>query len=97
MLPKGAAVEAGDKLKSEIYMHRIIKIKDGLSFKLFFAKLLGPFFPNGCCDLPNNKAKKYMRLYERAEERIENELDICYIIKTLRNLNIYMKNTSLTK
>jgi hypothetical protein len=27
MLPKGAAPEAGDKLKSEIYLHRIIKIK----------------------------------------------------------------------
>jgi len=38
-----------------------------------------------------------MRLYERAEERVENELDICYIIKTLRNLNIFMKNTSMTK
>ena len=47
--------------------------------------------------LPKNKANKYMRLYERGEERIENELDICYIIRTLRNLNIYMKNTSLTK
>ena len=42
-------------------------------------------------------AKKYMRLYERGEERVENDLDIVYIIKTLRNLNIYMKNTNLTK
>lgn len=38
-----------------------------------------------------------MRLYERGEERVENDLDIVYIIKTLRNLNIYMKNTNLTK
>ena len=97
MLPKEAPIEAGDKIKSEIYMHRIIKIKTGLSIKLFFAKLMGPFFPSGICSLPANKLSKYMRLYERAEERVENELDICYIIKTLRNLNIFMKNTSLTK
>ena len=97
MLPKEAPKEAGDKIKSEIYMHRIIRIKAGLSCKLFFAKLMGPFFPNGLCCLPSNKVSKYMRLYERAEERVENELDICYIIKTLRNLNIFMKNTSMTK
>jgi hypothetical protein len=58
---------------------------------------LGPLFPHNCCGLPENKAKKYMRLYERGEERVENDLDIVYIIKTLRNLNIYMKNTNLTK
>ena len=97
MLPKEAPQEAGDKIKSEIYMHRIIKIKTGLSIKLFFFYFIGPFFPNGICSLPSNKLSKYMRLYERAEERVENELDICYIIKTLRNLNIFMKNTSLTK
>lgn len=38
-----------------------------------------------------------MRLYERGEERVENELDICYIIKTLRMLTVWMKNTKLSK
>ena len=97
MLPKDASKEAADKLKSTIYTHRIVKIRTCLSIQLFFAKLMGPAFPHSCCMLPKNKANKYMRLYERGEERIENELDICYIIRTLRNLNIYMKNTSLTK
>ena len=38
-----------------------------------------------------------MRLYSRAEEKVENELDICYIIKTLKNLDIFMRNNSLNK
>jgi hypothetical protein len=97
MLPADCTVEAGDKLKSRIYKHRIIYIKTWLSIQMFFAKLLGPLFCYSCCGLPKNKASKYMRLYERGEETIENELDICYIIRTLRNLNIYMKNTSMTK
>ena len=97
MLPEGAPKDAGDMIKSRVYTHRIIKIPTGLSCKLFFAKLMGPFFPNNACSLPNNKLNKYMRLYERGEERVENELDICYIIKTLRLLTVWMKNTKLSK
>lgn len=55
MLPKDSTKEAGDKIKSEIYMHRMIRIKSGLSIKLFFSKLMGPFFPNALCCLPSNK------------------------------------------
>ena len=97
MLPDGAPKDAGDMIKSRVYTHRIIKIRTGLSCKLFFAKLMGPFFCNNACGVPNNKLSKYMRLYERGEERVENELDICYIIKTLRLLTVWMKNTKLSK
>lgn len=58
---------------------------------------MGPLFCYNACGLQEKMAKKYIRLYERGEERVENDLDIVYIIKTLRNLNIYMKNTNLTK
>lgn len=97
MLPNDAPKEAGDQIKSKIYTHRIVKISTGLSIKLFFAKIMGPFFPNNICSLPSNRLSKYMRLYERGEERVENELDICYIIKTLRLLTVWMKNTKLSK
>lgn len=65
MLPKEAPKAAGDKLKSEIYMHRGIRINSSLSFKLFFANIMGPFFPGVLCCLQPNKQSKYMRLYER--------------------------------
>lgn len=97
MLPEDAPRSAGDMIKSRVYTHRIIKIRTCLSIKLFFANLMGPFFPNTLCSLPSNRLNKYMRLYERGVERVENELDICYIIKTLRLLTVWMKNTKLSK
>jgi hypothetical protein len=40
---------------------------------------------------------KYRYLIEKGEERIDNDLDIVYLIKSIRNLNIFMKNTLRSK
>ena len=40
---------------------------------------------------------KYRYLIEKGEERVDNDLDIVFLIKSIRNLNIFMKNTLRSK
>jgi hypothetical protein len=64
-LLKGEQSEAAMKLKSELEMHRMIKINTATSIKIFFANLLGPFFCfNWCCGISQKQVTKYKYLFK---------------------------------
>lgn len=53
---------------------------------------MGRCFPVCCWP----KSKKVLRLYEEGQERIDRELDIVKIIKTLRMSKIFLKSSLIT-
>ena len=59
------------------------------NIRLYFANLLGPMCST-CC-FP--KRDKFKKLYEEGEDKIESELNIVKIMKTLRDMKILLKGT----
>ena len=79
-------------------MHRMIKLNTATIFKVFCANLFGPFFCcHSCCCISKKQLTKYKYLIKEGEERIDDDLDIVFLIKSIRNLNIFMKNTLRSK
>ena len=44
-----------------------------------------------------NRDKKIWRLYDDGQKRMEKEFDVVKIIKSLRNIKIFLKNEKLDK
>jgi hypothetical protein len=80
-------------MKNEILKHRFIDIKLKYWVKLYFAKLLGPC----CCHCMFKRKGRFVKLYERGQDRIEAELNIVKILKSLRDMKILMKNSLMDK
>lgn len=79
-------------------MHRMIKLNTATSFKVFVANMFGPFFCcYSCCCISKKQMTKYRYLIKEGEEKLDNDLDIVFLIKSIRNLNIFMKNTLKSK
>ena len=79
-------------------MHRMIKLSTATSFKVFFANMMGPFFCcHSCCCITKKQMTKYRYLIKEGEEKLDNDLDIVFLIKSIRNLNIFMRNTLRSK
>ena len=79
-------------MKDEILTHRIISVKLKDWIRLYFAKHAGFL----CCSRCMFKRKdQFLKLYERGQDRIDAELNIVKIMKTLRDLKILMKNSLL--
>ena len=72
--------------------HRAINIGCYDSMCLFVSNLLGDLF---CCKLCWNKQEKLTKVYEETNDRLESELDIVKLLRTLRNSKILLKNTIL--
>lgn len=79
-------------VKQEIEKHRIPRLKMKDKCCLLTSSIMGCCFPTCCW----RKHKKLMHLYDEGLERIDHELDIVKIIKTLRMTRIFMKNSFLT-
>jgi hypothetical protein len=71
----------------------VLRVQDFL--KLYFARTFGSCFPQ--CIFGGKKRQKLMKLYEMAEERLEKEMNMVKIIKSLRTIKILMKSSLLTE
>lgn len=76
-------------MKKEISKHRYIKVKLIDEIKLYFARHLGPLV-SGCCF---KRKENFIKMYDRGKDRIDAELNIVKIMRTLRDLKILMKNS----
>lgn len=76
-------------MKDEILKHRYIDIKTKYWVKLYFARVMGGCF----CDKFFKRKEKFVKLYERGQDRIEAELNIVKIMKSMRDMKILMKNS----
>jgi hypothetical protein len=76
-------------VKDELNKHRYMDIKNSDWIRLYISRIMGCFFPVFCF----RKKAIFERLYDRGQERIEKELDIVKIIKSIRNIKILMKNS----
>ena len=79
------------EMKNEILKHRYIDIKTKYWVKLYFARLLG----NCCCTQFFKRKTRFMKLFERGQDRIESELNIVKIMKSMRDIKILMKNSMM--
>lgn len=82
-----------DNIKSEIKLHKPIRLKLRDSIRLFFQNTLGCFSPFSLCW--KNK-DKMMKLYSRSRERIDSELNIVKILSSLRDIKILMKHSLMS-
>ena len=79
-------------LKQEIKKHKVIKISFLDNLYLYVTKALGC----DCFDKIWSKRKKLTKLYEKGQDKLETQLNILKIIKSLRNLKILMNNSMMT-
>ena len=77
---------------NEVNLHRVPRLGAQDKCCLLTSTALGRCFP-GCC-WP--KYRKLRRLYGEGMERIDRELDIVKIIKTLRMAKIFLKSSLVT-
>ena len=76
-------------MKNEILKHRYIDIKTKYWVKLYFARIFG----SCCCGNMFKRRTRFMKLYERGQDRIESELNILKIMKSMRDMKILMKHS----
>ena len=60
--------------------------------KLYISNIIG----NRCCLKKWTKYSKLTKLYETGESKIEKELDIIWIMSTLRNMKIILRNSMMS-
>ena len=53
---------------------------------------MGCFFPSCCW----SKKVKLQRLFERSDERIQNELDLIKVVRNMKSFKILLKNFLMT-
>lgn len=80
------------KVQQEIEKHRVPRLTRKDKICLLISTIMGSCFPKMCW----SKHKKLVKFYNEGETRIENELNIVKIIKTLRMVRIFLKNSFLT-
>lgn len=72
--------------------HKYINIKFIDNFMLYVARMFGVFCST-CCFA---KRDKLLKMYEGGEEKINTELDIVKILKTMRDMKILLKGTLMS-
>jgi hypothetical protein len=80
-------------VKDEVQKHRHIRIKFWENMLLFFSDSWFGFI------IPQKfwaKKKKLLKLLREGRKRIEKELDIVKIMKSLRDIKLLMKNSLMT-
>ena len=75
------------EIKDEIEMHRYIDVKNIDWIKTYFARVMW------CPKCMFTKRDKFLKLYEKGQDRIDTELDIVKMMKSLRNMKILMRNS----
>ena len=74
-------------IKQEIAKHRYIEVKNIDWIRTYFARVIG------CPTCLFRKRDKFLKLYEKGQDRIDSELDIVKIMRSLRNLKILMRHS----
>lgn len=82
------------RLKNEIQKHRIIRITLFDKLCYYMHNQIGCFFVCGFCCWPNKK--KFLRLIDEAQDRLEAELDVVKIIQNLRNMKVLLKSSLMS-
>lgn len=75
------------EIKEELAKHKYVEIRNGDWIRTYFARVL--YVPQ-CC-FP--RRDKFIRLYEKGQDRIDTDLDIVKIMKSIRNMKILMRNS----
>ena len=86
-------INQNEDLQNELKKHKRIVLTTSDFVKLYFARMLGCFFPSKIFQ----KREKLLKLYYIAEERINKEMNMVKLIKGLRNIKILMKNSMMSK
>lgn len=81
--------ETPREIKEELFKHRYIDIKNIDWIRLYFARVLGCFCPR----FMFKKRDQFLKMYERGQGRIESELNIVKIMKSVRNMKILMRHS----
>ena len=68
-------------------MHRYIDVKNIDWIKTYFARVMW------CPKCLFKKRDKFIKLYDKGQDRIDTELDIVKMMKSLRNMKILMRNS----
>ena len=53
------------------------------------ARIMGCFFPKSCF----GRRDMFLKLYERGQDRIDTELDVVKMMKSLRDIKILLKSS----
>ena len=80
------------KLGENFRNHRVMRMKSSDKVKLYLANKLGWLFRPGLWD----KKEKFQKMYQTTQDRLETELNIVKIIRSLRDIKILMKNSLMT-
>ena len=84
--------ELPEEIKEELAKNRSIHIRDSDSSKLFCLKYIEKYL---CCCFKIGKSNKLKRLFDEGERRIESELNVVKVIKSLKKLKILIKNSMM--
>lgn len=79
--------ETPSEIKKELDKHRYIEIRNLDWIRTYFARVL--YVPQ-CC-FP--KRDRFLKLYDKGQDRIDTDLDIVKIMKSIRNMKILMRNS----
>lgn len=85
--------EDEEKFRKNIRKHRVIKISFWDNLKLYITKdwsweIWGKLWP---------KKDKLAKLYEKGQDAIESQLNLLKIMKSLKNIKILMRQTTMTQ
>lgn len=80
--------------KREVLTHRPIVINIRKHFGLFFKRCCVSKLPKSD-SITSKEDKRLMKLYEKVSVRIEDDMDIIKIIKSLRELKILASNSMM--
>lgn len=83
--------------QTEIRKHKTISINIKRSTKLYFNRMFHCVISNSLYDIQNWHYKKLIKLYNEADEKICNDLNVVKLIKNLRDLRIMVNSTMMDR
>jgi hypothetical protein len=92
-LTKAKKLAEDKEIAAEIENHHPVHIRFLDSVRLFIANQLGCLF----CNCLWSKKRQYQRLYDKGQERIEEQLDIVKLLRNLKDMNILLKSSLMSK
>ena len=83
--------------QTEIRKHKTISINLKRSIKLYLHRIGQSLMTNRLYDIQSWKYKKLTKLYNEADEKICNDLNVVKLIKNLRDLRIMVNSTMMDR
>ena len=83
--------------QTEIRKHKTISINLKRSLKLYFHRFGRCILTNYLYDIQGYHYKKLIKLYNEADDKISNDLNVVKLIKNLRDLKILVNSTMMDR